>query len=93
MRSWDLRSVIHANPSAAVSAHKTTATVQPSAEWLRPADVRHAYGIGRSLLYELIREGMVRSICLRREGRRGGMRLVSAASLRDYIESHAEEGK
>ena len=75
----------------AAGAKLTTAPLQPGPEWLRPADVRPYAGIGRSLLYELIQEGKVRSVCLRREGRLGGMRLVSVASLREYIESHTEE--
>ena len=57
----------------AAGAKLTAAPLQPGAEWLRPGDVRYSHGIDRSLLYELIREGKVRSICLRREGRLGGM--------------------
>ena len=83
---------MHLHPNAhAAGAKLTTAPIQPGAEWLRPADVRHFAGIGRSLLYELIREGKVRSICLRREGKLGGMRLVSVQSLRDNINGHGAE--
>lgn len=81
---------IHSTPPAAGTKF-TAAPVQPGREWLRPADVRAFAGIGRSLLYELIQEGKVRSVRLRREGRLGGVRLVSAASLLEYIESHAVE--
>lgn len=75
---------------ASFDANFTTAPVQPGVEWVRPGDVRLRYGLGRSLIYQLIAEGKIRSICLRREGRLNGMRLISASSLRDYIESHAE---
>ena len=75
----------------AAGANLTAAPLKPGAEWLRPGDVRYSHGIGRSLLYELIRDGKVRSICLRREGRVTGMRLVSAQSLNEFIASHAEE--
>ncbi len=66
----------------------TTAPVQPGIEWLRPADVRARYGLGRSFLYELIAEGKVRSVSLRRNGRATGCRLISARSLENWIESH-----
>jgi hypothetical protein len=79
--------------ASATGASLTVASVQPGAEWLRPSDVRPIFGIGRSTLYALLQEGKVRSICLRREGRLGGMRLVSAASLREFIESHSEDAK
>ena len=80
---------IHKNTPAA-GVNLTAAPLKPGVEWLRPADVRHTHGIGRSLLYELINEGKVRSICLRREGRATGMRLISAQSLNEFIVSHAE---
>ncbi|MDQ3622543.1 MAG: hypothetical protein M3463_08655 [Verrucomicrobiota bacterium] len=77
----------HINAHAA-GAKFTTAPVQPWPEWVRPADARPIFGIGRSLLYQLISEGQVHSVCLRREGKLAGMRLVSAASLREYIARH-----
>lgn len=81
------------HPSASAVGHQTTAPVQPGLEWLRPGDVRSRYGIGRSLLYELMREGKIKSVCLRREGRATGIRLVSAISIAAYISSHEEAGK
>jgi hypothetical protein len=71
----------------------TTAPVRPGVEWLRPSDVRRTHGIGRSLLYELIREGSIRTVCLRRQGRRNGMRLISAQSLNEFIEGFEEGSK
>jgi len=81
------------HPPASAVGHQTTAPVQPGPEWLRPGDVRLRYGIGRSLLYELMREGKIKSVCLRREGRATGIRLVSAISIAAYISSHEEAGK
>ena len=83
---------IHTNTPAA-GVNLTAAPLQPGAEWLRPADVRRTHGIGRSLLYELISEGKVRSICLRREGRMTSIRLISAQSLNEFIASHLEATK
>ncbi|MEI7774860.1 MAG: hypothetical protein WCK17_08795 [Verrucomicrobiota bacterium] len=81
------------HPPASAVGHQTTAPVQPGLEWLRPGDVRPRYGIGRSLLYELLKEGKIKSVCLRREGRATGIRLVSAISIEAYISSHEEAGK
>ena len=81
------------HPPASAVGHQTTAPVQPGLEWLRPGDVRPRYGISRSLLYELLKEGKIKSVCLRREGRATGIRLVSARSIEAYITSHGEAGK
>jgi hypothetical protein len=40
-----------------------------------------------------MREGKIKSVCLRREGRATGMRLVSARSIEEFIASHEEAGK
>jgi hypothetical protein len=70
-------------------ANKTVAPVEPgvvgSPEFCRPADVRRLFGIGRSYCYELIQSGAIRSICLRRRGKRTGVRLIDVASVRDYL--------
>ena len=58
---------------------------KPGVEWLRLNDVRATYGMGRSLVYELIAEGHLRSVSLQRPGRSRGLRLVSAESIRAYI--------
>ena len=77
------------NPkTSAVTYQMTTAPVQPGIEWLRPGDVRRTHGLSRSYLYELIAEGKVRSVVLRRNGRATGCRLISARSLENWIESH-----
>jgi hypothetical protein len=47
----------------------------------------HASGIGRSLLYELIRERKIKSVCLRKRNAQRGIRLISADSLYAFIES------
>ena len=78
----------HLHPIASAVGLQTTAPITPGAEWLRPADIRPLYGIGRSLLYELIKSNEVHSVCLRRKGKATGCRLVSAESLRAFIASH-----
>lgn len=79
---------IQPNPASAIGL-QTTAPVQPGVEWLRPADVRRTHGLSRSLVYLLIAEGKIRSVSLRRKDRANGVRLVSVASLNNYIASHA----
>ena len=78
----------HTKPIVSAIAHQTIAPVQPGTEWLRPGDVRRTHGLSRSYLYELIAENKVHSVLLRRNGRATGARLVSAASLNAFIESH-----
>lgn len=81
------------NPKAfTADAIDTAALVIPSPEWLRPSDVTRYFGLKRSYLYELIASHAVRSVCLRKKGRSTGIRLISAESLRAWIEQHAEGG-
>jgi hypothetical protein len=77
-------------PHASAVGQQTTAPVQPGIEWARPADIRRTHGISRSLLYTLIAEEKIRSVSLRRKGRATGCRLVSVASLNEYIASFAD---
>lgn len=54
-------------------------------EFIRVPDVQRIFGIKRGLLYTLIGNGAVKSICLRQRGCKTGVRLVSYASLREYL--------
>lgn len=55
------------------------------AEFCRISDLQRLFGIRRGTAYNLIREGKVRSVTLRRPGRATGVRLISVASVRDYL--------
>jgi hypothetical protein len=57
-------------------------------EFVRPADAVRLYGIGKSTLADWITRGLIRSHLVRRVGNTSGMRLVSTASLREFIEGH-----
>jgi hypothetical protein len=59
-------------------------------EWLRLGDAVRLSGIGRSSLYALIKEGKVRSVCVRKKNAIRGIRIVRADSLRQFIESFAK---
>ena len=60
-------------------------------EWLRVPEATRRFGMSRSLLYEIIGEGAVESVALTRPGNRRGIRLISAQSLRDYVEGFREQ--
>jgi Helix-turn-helix domain len=62
-------------------------------EWLRPKDVTKFFGIGRTKIYELISDGKVKSVSLRKRGQKRGCRLVSYDSLSTYLESMASGGE
>ena len=62
-------------------------------EWLRLPDAVRVSGVGRSTLYNLITSGAIKSVALRKRGCQRGIRLISADSLRDYIESFASGGR
>ncbi|MCE9616484.1 MAG: hypothetical protein K8T26_19595 [Lentisphaerae bacterium] len=48
------------------------------------------FGLSRPWYYAAIKSGAIRSSCLRRPGALTGVRLVSVASVREYIEAHVE---
>ncbi len=57
------------------------------AQWLRIPDAIRASGLCRSSLYGLMREGKIRSVCLRPSNGIKGVRLINAESLNRYIQS------
>lgn len=61
-----------------------------SPEWVRIHTATRLYGIGRTKFYELVANGTIRSICLRNRGSSRGIRLLSADSIRQYIEFSEE---
>lgn len=71
------------------NGHAVTA-VKP--EWLRLPDATRASGIGRSSLYELVKENKIKSVCLKNRNSTRGIRLINADSLSKFIESFASAG-
>lgn len=57
-------------------------------EFLRPKDAVKMFGVGKSTLADWIAKGLVKSHLIRRRGNVSGMRLISTASLREFIEKH-----
>ena len=62
--------------------------IQP--EFLRVKGVERMFGIKRGKLYQLMRNGIVSSKSLRNRGTIRGIRLISADSVRDYIDSQEQ---
>jgi hypothetical protein len=60
------------------------APAQP--RWLRVPDACRVSGIGRSLLYQHLKAGSIRSVALRERNKVRGIRLVNAESLNAFIE-------
>jgi hypothetical protein len=53
--------------------------------------VRKIYGLSRPYLYALQKEGLIRSVSLRRPGSVQGKRLWVLASIREYILQNLDE--
>jgi hypothetical protein len=60
--------------------------------WMRVSTAVAASGVSRSRLYEWIKEGRIRSACIRERYQKKGTRLIEAASLFRLIESMAQGG-
>lgn len=80
---------MHTPASSQVGAD-TCAAIRPSTrnlkpEWLRVSDAVSAFGMCRSSLYELIADGTLKSVSLRKRGAQRGIRLISFDSLADYV--------
>ncbi len=54
-------------------------------EWIRIPVAVKLFGISRTKLYELIGEGKIKSVSLRKRGQIRGTRLLSYDSLNDYL--------
>ena len=60
-------------------------------EFGRYPDVQRQFGIRRGVTYQLIRDGLIRSVPLRKRGSRATIRLIDMSSVREYIRACAEE--
>ncbi|MCB1098503.1 MAG: helix-turn-helix domain-containing protein [Verrucomicrobiae bacterium] len=62
-------------------------------EWLRIPEAIKRFGMSRTKLYELISEGDIRSVSLRKRGQIRGTRLISYDSMCDYLNELADQQK
>jgi hypothetical protein len=63
----------------------TSPTPTPLPEFGRWRDVERHFGIKRGTLYNLMAEGKVKSVVLRRKGNVHGCRLIHLASVSEYL--------
>lgn len=56
-----------------------------------PGQIEPFSGLRRSLLYELAREGRIRTVLLRRPGAQRGVRLIEAQSLFGFLRKLCDE--
>jgi hypothetical protein len=61
-------------------------------EFLDAAGVQARFSIKRSLLYELLGDGVIRSVSLRRRGQSRGKRLFSVDSIREFLRAQMQNG-
>lgn len=66
---------------------RTTVEDSPNAEFCDSAEAKHRFGIGRTMLYALHDQGVIRGGSLLRNGANKGKRLWDVASIRNYINS------
>ena len=59
--------------------------VSNSPEFVDSRGLRQMFGISRTAAYDLINDGLIKSISLRRTGRARGRRLFDVASVREYL--------
>jgi hypothetical protein len=62
-------------------------------EWLRVSEACAYSRLGKAALYDLMNRGLIRSYANRRPGQIKGTRLISFASLKEHLESHATGGR
>ena len=65
-------------------------SLQLKPEWIRVRQVPSIFGISKSKVYELIAEGKIKSVSLRKRGQTHATRLISYDSMAAYIESLVE---
>jgi len=61
-------------------------------EFLRAADVRRIFALRKGTLYNLLADRKIRGCLLRVRGKKSGVRLFSADSIREYIRPQMAEG-
>lgn len=75
----------------------TTSTLEASSvtsspEFVDSRGLRQMFGISRTAAYDLIRDGLIKSVSLRRRGCARGRRLFDVASVREYFSRCYESG-
>ena len=59
-------------------------------EWGRFDELERRFGIRRSTAYELINQGKIKSVAVRKKGARFGIRLIDFGSVRDFLREQTQ---
>lgn len=78
---WIDRLVGHAKP------RQSAQPLEQAPDWLRVSEAVKRYALSRSLIYELIKTGAIKSVCLRKRHNVRGVRLISRASFDEFLEN------
>jgi hypothetical protein len=73
--------------TAPLSEGAASPSQQVEPEFVDFEGLRQGFGIKRSLAYQLLSEGLIRGVSLRRRGALRGKRLFSVDSVRAYLNS------
>ena len=68
------------------------AAPESSREWLRVNEACEYARVSKPVIYDWMNRGLIRSFSNRQRGQTKGTRLISADSLRDFIESRSTGG-
>ena len=75
----------HNNLAGRTTAEPTLATVEVEPEFVDSHGLQAILGIRRTLAYDLLSTGHIRSVSLRRPGHTRGKRLFLVKSVRDFL--------
>jgi hypothetical protein len=90
------KNVIHSGEHPITTVPLTKATVRASnvdPEFVDIPTLQARWGIKRSLAYQLIADGRIRSVSLRRVGKLRGKRLFDVSSIRAFLRAQMEASK
>ena len=78
--------------STATTTAQAQETANPNPEFVDSHGLYSMFGIKRSLAYQLLGDGRIKGVSLRRRGQLKGKRLFLVDSVRNYLTQTMEEG-
>jgi hypothetical protein len=78
---------MHSSNTKADGAAYTTTPIESDPEFTTVPGAQWRFSLGRSTIYEGIASGEIESVCLRREGKSRGRRLLRVESIRRWLAS------
>jgi len=75
---------------AQLTTEPIKASTQHDAEFVDVEGLRQRFGIKRSLAYQLLQDGAIHGVSLRRNGRQRGKRLFDVESVRTFLQGRRD---